>query len=79
LFRGDHDICGPVKNSRVRKSGRELDSPLINSILKSKIERIACHLANIYLEAIFFTSFSRTSLADLQSIRKLNSWFNKSS
>ena len=31
----------PCKNSLVRKSGRELVLPLINSISKSKAERIA--------------------------------------
>ena len=56
------------KNSLVKKSSREFSFPLINSISKSKILKIACHLAKIYLDAIFWTSFCKISLADLQSI-----------
>ena len=48
-----------VKNSQVRESGKELFEPLRYSISKSKIERMACHLAKICLDAIFWTSFSR--------------------
>lgn len=37
----------PCKNSLVRKSGRELISPFINYIWKSKLNKMACHLAKI--------------------------------
>ena len=43
------------KNSRERKSRREFESPLINSISKSKTHKIACHLANICFEIMFLT------------------------
>ena len=68
-----------VKNSRVRKSGKELLEPLRNSISKSKTERMACHLSKICLDAIFWTSFSRINLADWQSMRRRNFLFKRSS
>ena len=43
----------PYKNSLIRKSGKELFSPLINSISKSNEETIACHLIKICLETKF--------------------------
>ena len=69
----------PCKNSVVRKSGRELSTPLIYSISKSNDDKIACQRANICLETKFWTSFCKTSLADLQSIFKRNFLINKSS
>ena len=62
----------PCRNSLVKKSGRELSEPFINSISKSKADKIACHQANICLETKFWTSFCKTSFADLQSIRIRN-------
>jgi len=62
----------PCRNSLVRKSRRELFFPLINSMSKSKAERIACHLANIYFETRFLTSFCKISFANLQYIRSKN-------
>ena len=47
----------PCKNSRVRKSGRELFCPLMNSISKSKAYKIACHLAKICFDTKFLTPF----------------------
>ena len=67
------------KNSLVRKSGILLLEPLIYSISKSKIDNKACHLAKICLLAIFWTSFSKIYLADLQSIRTKNFWLRISS
>ena len=62
----------PCKNSLVRKSGSELLSPLINSISKSKADKIAYHLAKICLETRFLTSICKISFADLQSMRRRN-------
>ena len=42
------------KNSLVKTFGREFSFPLINSISKSNILKIACHLAKISLDAIFW-------------------------
>jgi len=66
------------RNSLVRKSGRELFTPLIDSISKSKADKIACHLAKICFETRFWTSFCKISFADLQSIRKRNFLINRS-
>ena len=62
----------PCRNSRDKKSRREFESPLINSISKSKTDKIACHLAKIYFETIFWTSFWRISFALLHSTRRRN-------
>lgn len=52
----------PYKDSQVRKLERESFSSFINSISNSKkIDNKACHLANIFLEARFSTSFKRIS------------------
>ena len=58
------------RNSRVRKSRKELAVPRIWSMVKSKTESSACHLVKIYLDARFLTSFSITLLAEMQSMRK---------
>lgn len=58
-----------------RKSGKELEEPFINLILKSNIESKACHRAKICFEATFLTSFSKTFFAGLQSMRKRNGLF----
>ena len=50
ICRGAHLPC---RNSRVKKSGIELDSPLIYSISKSKTLKIACYLAKLCLETRF--------------------------
>ena len=68
------------KNSRERKSRREFESPFINSISKSKTDKIVCHLANICFETMFWTSFWKISFALLQStwrrifLLKTSSW-----
>lgn len=49
----------PFSNSPVRKSGREFDYLLINSIYK-KTEIIDSHLEKIYFETNFLTSFCKT-------------------
>jgi len=49
------------------------------SILKSKQDKMLCHLAKICFETIFFTSFSKISFADLQSTLKTKILFIKSS
>ena len=69
----------PWRNSRERKSGKELFSPLINSISKSKLLNKACHLAKICFETKFLTSFSKTLFAALQSILSKNFLQTKSS
>lgn len=46
----------PCKYSRVRKSGRELDSPLLCSMSKLNKENMACALAKIRLAARSFDS-----------------------
>lgn len=63
----------------IKISGRELFSPLTYSMSKSNMANRACHLAKICLEVKFLTSFSKISLAVLQSIRSKNFWFNSSS
>ena len=56
-----------VKNSRVRKSGKELFEPLRYSMSKSKIERMAFHLSkdllrcNI-LDILFKNEFGRLTI-----------------
>jgi len=47
----------PSKNSLGQKYGRELLSLFIKSISKSKADNLACHLAKIYFETKFLTSF----------------------
>ena len=68
----------PCRNSLVKKSGIEFSLPFINSISKSKQDKRLCHQAKICFETIFFTSFSKTSFADLQSTLKRNFLFIKS-
>ena len=43
----------PCKNSRERKSDKTFEDPFINSISKSKTDKIACHLAKICFETKF--------------------------
>ena len=66
------------KNSQVRKSGILFWVPSMNSISKSKTERMACHRAKICFDAMFWTSFSKTCFADLQSTLIKNFWFKRS-
>ena len=68
----------PCRNSRVRKLGIELVSPLIYSISNSKTLKIAYHLAKLCLETRFWTSFCKTSLELLQSTRIKNFWLKRS-
>ena len=49
----------PCKNSRERKSGKTFEDPLINSISKSKTDKIACHLAKICFETKFEHLFAK--------------------
>ena len=44
---------GSCKNSRVRKSGILFWVPAMNSMSKSKTERIACQRAKICFDAMF--------------------------
>ena len=44
----------------------------MNSISNSNTDKIACQRAKICFETMFWTSFCKTSFADLQSIRKRN-------
>lgn len=69
--------CIPCKNSLARKLCKKFEEAFINSILKSKIDKIVCHLAKICFDAIFKISLCRTYFVDLQLIRKRNFWFGK--
>ena len=69
---------GFCKNSWVKKSEILFWVPSMNSISKSKTKRMACRHAKICFNKMFWTSFSRTCFANLQSILIKNFWFSKS-
>jgi len=62
----------PCKNFIVRKSSNEFEELFINLMSKSNTESMACHMAKIYFDAMFNTSFCKMFLANLQSICKRN-------
>ena len=62
----------PYKNSRERKSGKTFEERFINSISKSKTDKMACYLAKICFQTRFRTSFCNISFALLQSTLKRN-------
>ena len=69
---------GLYKNSWVRKLGMLFWVPSMNSMSKSKTERIACYRAKICFDAMFRISFSKTCFANLQSILINKFWFKRS-